>query len=79
MSGTPILMGDNTIPGIKLHKELKPLIPKIEEACRKMGLDYYPIVVEIVSYSDMSELASYGGFPVRYPHWSFGMEYEELS
>lgn len=79
MSGTPILMGDNTVPGIKLHKELKPLIPKIEEHCKKMGLDYYPIVVEIVSYSDMSELASYGGFPVRYPHWGFGMEYEELS
>src|SRR5262249_16217785 len=22
--------------------------------------------------------ASYGGFPTRYPHWSFGMAYEEL-
>jgi len=79
LSGTPILVGNNTVPGTKLHEELKPLIPKIEEACRNMGLDYYPIVVEIVSYSDMSELASYGGFPNRYPHWKFGMEYEELS
>lgn len=78
-SGTPVLMGDNTIPGVKLHKELKPLIPKIEQACKKFGLDYYPIIVEIVTYSDMSELASYGGFPVRYPHWRFGMEYEEMS
>jgi len=79
LTGTPILVGDNTVPGMRIHSELKPLIPKIEEACRKMGLDYFPIVVEIVSYSDMSELASYGGFPNRYPHWKFGMEYEELS
>ena len=79
LSGTPVLMGDNTIPGIKLHKELVPLIPKIEQASRDFGLDYFPIVVEIITYSDMAELASYGGFPNRYPHWQFGMEYEELS
>src|SRR5919109_91430 len=24
------------------------------------------------------EIAGYGGFPTRYPHWSFGMQYEEL-
>ena len=27
----------------------------------------------------MNEVASYGGFPVRYPHWRFGMEYEQLA
>jgi hypothetical protein len=27
----------------------------------------------------MNEIAAYGGFPVRYPHWRFGMEYEQLS
>jgi stage V sporulation protein R len=27
----------------------------------------------------MNQFASYGGFPVRYPHWRFGMEYEQLS
>jgi stage V sporulation protein R len=24
-------------------------------------------------------IAAYGGFPTRYPHWRFGMEYEQLS
>ena len=24
-------------------------------------------------------VAAYGGFPTRYPHWRFGMEYEQLS
>ena len=32
-----------------------------------------------MTYDEISELASYGGFPVRFPHWKWGMEYEELS
>lgn len=79
MSGTPLLKGNNTIPGIKMHKEVAAVLPRIEDECRKMGLDYFPIVVEFVSYDEMAELASYGGFPVRYPHWRFGMEYEEMA
>ena len=27
----------------------------------------------------MNEIAAYGGFPSRYPHWRFGMEYEQLA
>ena len=79
MSGSPILEGNNTVPGLKIHKEVLELIPRMEEACRKMGLDYYPIVVEFVRYDEMSELASYGGFPVRFPHWKWGMEYEQMA
>jgi stage V sporulation protein R len=79
MAGTPILVGDNNIPGLKMHKEVAAVLPQIESACRGMGLDYYPIIVEFVPYDAMAELASYGGFPVRYPHWKWGMEYEELS
>lgn len=79
LSGTPILTGDNTIPGVKIHPEVKVLIPKIEQACRDFGLDYYPIIVEFMRYDEISEIASYNGFPVRYPHWRWGMEYEELS
>jgi len=79
MSGSPILTGDNAVPGLKIHKEVAAVLPQIEKACCEMGLDYYPIVVEFVRYDEMAELASYGGFPVRYPHWRFGMEYEEMS
>lgn len=79
LSGTPILEGDNTVPGLKIHKEVLEQIPAIEKACKEMGLDYYPIIVEFVRYDEMAELASYGGFPNRYPHWKWGQEYEELS
>ena len=76
--GTPLLLGDNTVPGVQLSKELKEYIPIILQACRDWGLDFYPTVVQLMTYDEISEIAAYGGFPVRFPHWSFGMEYEEL-
>lgn len=79
MSGSPILMGDNTIPGVRIHKEVREVLPEVFKSCQEFGLDYYPTIIEFVTYDEISELASYGGFPVRYPHWSFGMEFEELS
>ena len=30
-----------------------------------------------MTYDEVSELAAKGGFPVKYPHWQWGMEYEE--
>lgn len=36
------------------------------------GLDYYPVIFEMVTYDEMSELAAYVGYPVRYHHWRFG-------
>jgi len=52
---------------------------KIERHAREVGLDFFPTVFEMVSYDQMNEIAAYGGFPTRYPHWRFGMEYERLS
>src|SRR5689334_21190034 len=51
-------------------------IAKIAEA---EGLDFFPTVFEILSYDQMNEIAAYGGFPNRYPHWRYGMEYERLA
>jgi stage V sporulation protein R len=46
---------------------------------QKYGLDCFDVYFELVDYESMNEVASFGGFPVRYPHWRFGMEYERLS
>ena len=51
----------------------------IEEHARGYGLDFYPQIFEILDYKTMNEVASFGGFPTRYPHWRFGMEYEKMS
>ncbi len=56
---------------------------KIREDIRKhavdYGLDFFEVVYELVSNEKVNEIAAYGGFPVRYPHWRFGMEYERLA
>src|SRR6201991_2904657 len=52
---------------------------KIEKIAAGEGLDFFPTVFEILTYDQMNEIAAYGGFPNRYPHWRFGMEYERLS
>ena len=74
--GSSILHGNCTVPGVPLPEELKKLIPTIFKECKDYGLDYYPTIVQMLSYDEISEIASYGGFPVRYPHWKWGMEYE---
>src|SRR5207249_9271224 len=52
---------------------------KIEKIAKGHGLDFFPTIFEMLSYDQMNEVAAYGGFPNRYPHWRFGMEYERLS
>ncbi len=52
---------------------------KIADIARGYGLDFFPTVFEILTYDQMNEIAAYGGFPNRYPHWRYGMEYERLS
>src|SRR5512134_1846414 len=51
----------------------------IERYAREFGLDFYDVVFELLDYDQLNEVAAFGGFPTRYPHWRFGMEYEELS
>ena len=62
-----------------LPRYLKVEQEKIEKIARGYGLDFFPIVFEMLSYDMMNEIAAYGGFPNRYPHWRFGMEYEQLA
>ena len=52
---------------------------EIEGYARAYGLDFFPIIYEILDYKTMNEVAAYGGFPTRYPHWRFGMDYEQLA
>ena len=52
---------------------------RIEAAARQAGLDFFPVLFEMLSYDQINEIAAYGGFPNRYPHWRFGMDYERLS
>lgn len=59
--------------------ELQETISVITEKSREVGLDFFTTVFEPVDYQQLCEVAAYGGFPTRYPHWRWGMEYEKLS
>ncbi len=70
LAGTPY---DTRLPA-----NLRALQREIEGYAREYGLDFYETIFEVLDADDLNEVASYGGFPTRYPHWSFGMAYEEL-
>ncbi|MBK8012272.1 MAG: SpoVR family protein [Deltaproteobacteria bacterium] len=57
---------------VELHSEIRGY-------AEAFGLDCFDIVFELVTVDQMNMVAAYGGFPTRYPHWRFGMEYEQLS
>jgi stage V sporulation protein R len=61
-----------------LPPHLRSLKEEIEGYAREYGLDFYETIFEVIDAEDLNEIAAYGGFPTRYPHWSFGMAYEEL-
>jgi stage V sporulation protein R len=62
-----------------LSPQLQELQARIEEHASQLGLDFYETCFEMLDYKMMNQIAAYDGFPVRYPHWRFGMEYERLS
>src|SRR3954451_1341368 len=58
--------------------ELLAAKKQIREQARSYGLDFFNVIFEMCDYEQMNQIAAYGGFPQRYPHWRFGMEYEKL-
>ncbi len=62
-----------------LPSHLEEIRSRIERYARDYGLDFFDVLFEVVSYDELNMIAAYGGFPTRYPHWKFGMEYEQLS
>jgi len=63
----------------QLSAELARTQELIERHASKFGLTFFKTVFEMVDYKQMNALAAYAGFPTRYPHYRFGMEYQQLS
>ena len=61
-----------------LPDNIRRLQDDLEVIARGYGLDIFETIFEMVDYEEMSMLAAFGGFPVRYPHWRFGAEYDEM-
>jgi stage V sporulation protein R len=63
----------------EVPEHLKDSIREIRDVAEDKGLDFYTTIFEMVDYDEINKLAAYGGFPKRYPHWRFGMEYDSMS
>jgi stage V sporulation protein R len=61
------------------HSLLQQLNLEIREKSLAYGLDPFDVAFEVLTFEEMNEVAAYEGFPIRYPHWRFGMEYERLN
>jgi stage V sporulation protein R len=64
---------------MNLTPELAAIKEVVKARAISCGLDFFDVVFELLSHDQINQVASLGGFPTRYPHWRFGMEYERLS
>ena len=62
-----------------ISTELRQWHDFIRTKAREAGLDAFDTIFEMVDYNEVNEIAALGGFPQRYPHWRFGMEFDRLS
>jgi stage V sporulation protein R len=62
-----------------LPANLAEIQVRIEGYARDYGLDFFPTIFELIDADQLNAIAAYGGFPTRYPHWRFGMEFEQLN
>ena len=63
---------------IRLPEPLAEQTDQIAACAREEGLDFFETRFELVDFDQMNQVAAFGGFPLRYPHWRFGMQYERL-
>jgi len=61
-----------------LPPDLQAIKDEVEGYARATGLDYPDVRFVMLDFNQINQVASYDGFPSRYPHWRFGMEYERL-
>ncbi len=62
-----------------LTPDLRAHMDAIKAKAIEYGMDFHEVVFEVLDFRTMNMIASQGGFPTRYPHWRWGMEYEKLS
>jgi stage V sporulation protein R len=62
-----------------LDGELLRIRDEIYGYALEFGLDFHEVRFEVCDYDTINVLAAQGGFPSRYPHWRFGMDYDQLS
>lgn len=60
----------------ELSEELEDTVENAQELARELGLEPRDVKYWVIDNDEMNELAAYGGFQKRYPHWRWGMNYD---
>lgn len=63
----------------RLAHDIEALRKEIASMAKGYGLDFFEVVFELIDPAHLNEIAAYGGFPTRYPHWRFGMDFDHLT
>lgn len=59
--------------------DLLALQSEVEGIARGHGLDFSTVVYEPITVRELNIIAAKDGFPVRYQHWRFALEFDRLS
>ena len=70
-------MRDDRIEAKREAEALDEPAELARELAERLGLEPYPVRYWVVGHDQMNELIAYGGFQRRYPHWRWGMNYEQ--
>jgi len=68
----------NGFPDHKLSRDLRKLALEIFDIAFDYGLTHFPIKFQAVSPQELNGIAAYEGFPIRIPHWIYGMSFNDL-
>jgi len=68
----------NGFPDHNLPPKLRNQAHEIFEIAQDYGLTSFPIKFQLVTPKELNAIAAYDGFPNRIPHWTFGMEFENI-
>ncbi len=58
-------------------KQLKKAADELHNLALELGLSPPKVNYWLVDHDEINQLAAYQGFPVRYPHWRWGMAYSK--
>ncbi len=61
----------------RVAKNLEKTVDDAKKLALKLGLEPGEVNYWVVNYDEVNKVAAYDGFPIRYPHWRWGMKYDK--
>jgi spore cortex formation protein SpoVR/YcgB (stage V sporulation) len=58
-------------------QELQTAADELHSLAHELGLSPPKVNYWLIDHDEINQLAAYQGFPVRYPHWRWGMKYSK--